>query len=228
MQILRDSSATVVSWRLVNIVSGAFISLPNDWEGAITTQDNLFSLYRLRATVAASGLQLGQHYHIEVEASDGNIYYSEAIFPISGWPGPDNCGGNYAAIKMSWYSPCPIKYAGYHDVTEYEMFVLSDPGRPTWKYSEEGDQAPDGEFIPNFQRIEKEYEMAIYGPEHIGDALAHMALYRVKNIEFQDGEVWEISSCRVEPDWQNDCLAIFRFKFTAKSLSRLGCPADCP
>lgn len=227
MQILTDASPSgVTTFNLVDIDNAVTIPLStSDWE-THNTPDGLGCLVFPRTNLTVADAEPGRFYHFVVE-NDTDIFYSQEIYAVPAWPGSEDCAERFTAVKLYWGSPCPIDRGGYHDTTEFELFVAADPIHPAHDITEEGENDSEGAFDPTFQRVEKTLSLDFVAPDYIFDALAHLPLYANKTLEFSDGEVIVLQNTEAKVSWIDSCTGKITLDFNVLPLIKKGCGGDC-
>lgn len=227
LQILTEASpGSVTTFNLVDIDNAVTISLSAAaWE-THNTPDGLGCLVFPRTGLTVAPAELGRFYHFVVE-SGTDIYYSQEIYTVPAWPGSEDCAERFSAVKLYWGSPCPIDRGGYHDTTEFELFVAADPIHPAHDITEEGENDSEGAFDPTFQRVEKTLSLDFVAPDYIFDALAHLPLYANKSLEFSDGEVIVLQNTEAKVSWIDSCTGKITLDFNVLPLIKKGCGGDC-
>lgn len=107
-------------------------------------------------------------------------------------------------IKIRYYNSRDVAGIAYGNDFTPEVYLDVDVGKPTYVYSEEGEEEPDGSFRRTFARVEKQYTITTYLQEYMIDAMAALQLHDNIEVWLSNGNVLSVDEFRItDPDWDD-------------------------
>lgn len=107
-------------------------------------------------------------------------------------------------IKIRYYNNRDVAGIAYGNGFTPEVYLDVDVGKPTYVYSEEGEEEPDGSFRRTFARVEKQYTITTYLQEYMIDAMAALQLHDNIEVWLSNGNVLSVDEFRItDPDWDD-------------------------
>ncbi len=107
-------------------------------------------------------------------------------------------------IKIRYYNSRDVAGIAYGNGFTPEVYLDVDVGKPTYVYSEEGEEEPDGSFRRTFARVEKQYTITTYLQEYMIDAMAALQLHDNIEVWLSNGNVLSVDEFRItDPDWDD-------------------------
>lgn len=177
-----------------------------------------------------SGLSVGVPYYFKF--SDGILnWYSEVFelftsgtIPLSGpeFTMPNVCNDGAEWIQLQYSNPCVISETIPNDIT-FVLNLQATVSRPQYKYVRDAEDDGQGGTVTTFQRLDKQWEFFIVGPEYLSDALVAVQMFTNIGIVFQYGDTVECSDVEVETEPQNNGVIKTTFRFTSTFLSKTAC-----
>jgi hypothetical protein len=107
-------------------------------------------------------------------------------------------------IKIRYYNNRDVAGIAYGNDFTPDVYLDVDVGKPTYVYSEEGEEEPDGSFRRTFARVEKQYTISTYLQEYMIDAMAALQLHDNIEVWLSNGNVISVDEFRItDPDWDD-------------------------
>lgn len=133
-------------------------------------------------------------------------------------------------IKLEWRNSCDIGETLYQTAYTNVLYFDTIIGLPRTIHQTEGIENGDGDFTTTFQRRAKTYEMTVYVPEYVLDALQDVRLHDTIKITsvtpYRVYEVVDKTTFQVESNFEFDaqCMATAVITFEAHEvLIKSGC-----
>lgn len=107
-------------------------------------------------------------------------------------------------IKIRYSNPIDVAGICYSSNFVAEVYLDVDVGKPSYIYTEEGDEKPDGSFERTFARVEKQYKIDTYLQEFLVDAFSVMQMHEDIEVWLSNGNIIPVDELRMsEPDWDD-------------------------
>jgi hypothetical protein len=131
-----------------------------------------------------------------------------------------NCG----VVEVNWSSTKDIGDV-VHSVSPMlcQIFVNADEGRPEYTILEEAEEDSLKDKSVIFARSLKQYSIEFLANESLCDALSLMPLCDNINVNNQFGEARQVSDVEISFDWQSDCVAKVKMKYTTDRFVKKNC-----
>jgi hypothetical protein len=106
-------------------------------------------------------------------------------------------------LSIDFKHSCNLGEIIYEDGFEQILFLETETMEPVFPYTEKGQENGYGQFIPTFQRQEKNYVIrTLLIPQFIVDVLHRLKLHDTIAITDLVGDLWTVKSIDVEHEWQ--------------------------
>ena len=159
----------------------------------------------------SSDLPTGEYY---LEVSDGiNTWYSEVI-AIKDFDPVDLSSNSCAITKITYWDTCDVADIFYRtaffNIPQYKniIYLDIDIGKPEYEFTEEGEEDGEGNFSPDYKRLEKQYLLQGVYPEYFVDALTLLPLHKSKTgvieVLTDRGYTGRVDRITVDPSWQGE------------------------
>ena len=114
----------------------------------------------------------------------------------------------------------------YGDDLINSIYLDVNIGKPSFVYSEEGDEMPDGSFSRNYALIKKQYNIESYFMEYMVDAISIIGMHDNIQVETESGQVFLVDEFTMSsPEWI-DGMAKVTLTFVVYSEYSSGCGED--
>lgn len=135
------------------------------------------------------------------------------------------------SLMLEWKSDCDFGNIYYGSGFFNRLYLPTDAplGEPTYKITREGTTNGDGDFVEQFRKRQKIYQVEIgLVPEFIVDALMDMQIHPIKKIYLNDcGGYGIISDVSVAATWEfGGCFANVKITFALDEIVETGCCGD--
>ncbi|MEN6569060.1 MAG: hypothetical protein ABFC18_03505, partial [Rikenellaceae bacterium] len=108
-------------------------------------------------------------------------------------------------LTINFSHSCNLGDLLYEDGLEQTLYLETEAMEPTFPYTEKGQENGYGQFVPTWQRQEKNYIIrTLLIPQFIVDVLHRLKLHDTVEIIDLVGDTWTVKSIDVEHDWQFD------------------------
>lgn len=234
-QIIRPASVgSITSIRLVESANpGNVLELINSIQASdidVIPFDTFDYLVHFGTQNHTANIDPGRYY-LQIQDISRTWYSEEITFKEFREDLSDGC----AITKITYWDTCDIADIFYRTQStsgkQYKniLYLDIDVSNPEYEYDEEGDNDAEGNFIPEYKRLGKQYQLERVFPEYMVDALTTLPLHigptGTVEVLTDRGYTGEIAEVSVSPEWQGKTSrwALTEILFTTEFVVKVGC-----
>jgi hypothetical protein len=166
-------------------------------------------------------LTTNAEWHIKMTV-DGTAYFSDTFkfYDTAIQTTVNQCG----VVDIYWSSTKDVGDIVYSNGSlSNKLYVNADEGRPSYSIIEESEEDSLKDKSVIFARSIKQYELQFLANESVCDSVSLIPLCDTVYIINQYGEARYVQDVEVEFDWQSDCIARVKMKYTTDRFVKKNC-----